>query len=62
MIHTRRELFQASLVAAAASVRPAAAQSKAQLGMPGLFPGRVIAAHHPASLVSELISPRRSSR
>lgn len=57
MIHTRRELFHASLLAAAASVRPAAAQGKAQLGMPGLFPGRVVTTHHPAALVSGAYQP-----
>ena len=46
---TRRELVASTLVAGRVG-RAAAQPSK--LGMPGPYPGRVVAVHHPASIVS----------
>ena len=49
---TRRELLRNSLLAAATFRQAAAAQTKPRLGLPGLYPGRVVAVTHPASIVS----------
>ena len=46
---TRRELVASTLVAGRAGQ---AAGPPSKLGMPGPYPGRVIAVHHPASIVS----------
>ena len=53
MDQNRRRLLQSMLWAgSAASLRPTAAQSAKRLGIPGPFPGRVAAVHHPACIVS----------
>jgi len=50
-MNTRRELLQSALLASVAG-RVATAATKPTLGIPGPYPGRVIAVDHPASLVS----------
>ena len=49
---TRRELLRDSLLAATAFRQSASAQTRPRLGLPGLYPGRVVAVSHPASIVS----------
>lgn len=51
MKSTRRELLYGTLLAAAASKSSGAAAS-GSLGLPGPYPGRVVAVEHPASIVS----------
>ena len=51
-MNTRRELIRDSLLAATAFRQTASAQTKPRLGLPGLYPGRVVAVSHPASIVS----------
>ena len=52
MVSTRRRLFQTALLAATARGQSAAVESESRLGLPGPYPGRVIAVQHPASIVS----------
>lgn len=52
---TRRNLIRGSLLSAAAA-SPLAAASK--LGMPGPYPGRVVAVSHPAPLVQNIYQPQ----
>jgi hypothetical protein len=52
MTSTRRQLFYSTLLAAAAFERSSAAKSGARLGLPGPYPGRVIAVQHPAAIIS----------
>ena len=49
MFTTRRSLLRNTLLAAAYQLRAA----PARLGIPGPFPGRVIAVHHPGSTISD---------
>lgn len=49
---TRRQLLYGTLLAAAASRQSSAAATKGPLGLPGPYPGRVVAVEHPASIVS----------
>ena len=51
-MNTRRELIRDALLAATALRQTASAQTKAKLGMPGSYPGKVVAVSHPASIVS----------
>ncbi len=52
MTPTRRELLYSTFLAAAAFKPSPAAETSARLGIPGPYPGRVIAVEHPASIVS----------
>jgi uncharacterized protein DUF362 len=52
MTSTRRQVFQSALLAAAAYQRSSASETGDALGLPGPYPGRVIAVQHPASVVS----------
>jgi uncharacterized protein (DUF362 family) len=55
---TRRDLIRDALAAAAALRQAAPAQDKARLGIPGLYPGRVVAVSHPAAVVSGAYQPQ----
>ena len=52
MLQSRRQLLSASLLAAAASRFSTARAATSKLGIPGPYPGRVVAVHHPRSIVS----------
>jgi uncharacterized protein (DUF362 family) len=52
MKSTRRELLYGSLLAAAAARQSSAAGTKGPLGLPGPYPGQVVAVEHPASIIS----------
>ncbi len=51
-MNTRRELLRGTLLASYAARMSAAPETKPKLGIPGPYPGRVIAVHHPGSIVS----------
>lgn len=52
MKSTRRQLLYGTLLAAAASRQSPAAAAHGPLGLPGPYPGRVVAVEHPASIIS----------
>ncbi|MCC6862493.1 MAG: DUF362 domain-containing protein [Bryobacterales bacterium] len=52
MQQSRRDLLQASLLAASAARFSPARAAVSKLGIPGPYPGRVIAVQHPGSIVS----------
>ncbi len=52
MLQSRRQLLSASFLAAAASRFSTARAATSKLGIPGPYPGRVVAVHHPRSIVS----------
>ena len=50
---TRREVLRATLLSTATTMPGAARAAAAKLGIPGPFPGRVVAVHHPSCIVSD---------
>ncbi|MCU0245810.1 MAG: DUF362 domain-containing protein [Bryobacter sp.] len=53
MLLERRDLVRATLLATAARGIPLLGASAKNLGIPGPYPGRVVAVHHPASIAAK---------